>query len=312
MIFEEQCATRKAFGLALCDLGSKYHNIVTLDGDVQNSTFTELFHKKFPQRFFQCFIAEQNMVSIATGFALQGFIPFASTFAAFFTRAHDQIRMAAISRAPLRLVGSHAGVSIGADGPSQMGLEDIALMRALPHSIVLSPADAISAYKLTECMVHYNGGISYMRTMREQTPMLYTSTTEFHPGGCHIIHQPTEPQVCIVATGITVFEALLAHDTLKTQGISVTVVDCYSIKPLPEVPLHTAILHAKNRCIVVEDHYTEGGLGESIALALSQNNVQVYSLAVQQLPRSGTSQELRAFEKIDAAAIIAMVHTMVL
>lgn len=304
-------STRKAFGTALCDLGAQHNTIVVLDGDVQNSTYTELFHKKFPDRFFQCFIAEQNMVSVGTGFALQGYIPFVATFAAFFTRAHDQIRMAAIGHAPLRLVGSHVGISIGADGPSQMGLEDIALMRAIPNAVVLSPADAMSTYKLTECMVRYATGISYMRTMRAETPLLYPQETTFSIGGCHILHQPDASRVCIVATGVTVFEALAAHDILKAQGIFVTVIDCYSIKPLPHEILRKAALHSQRRCIVVEDHYPEGGLGESIAHALSADNIQVHTLAVMQLPRSGTPEELRAFEKIDAQAVVQLVHRII-
>lgn len=303
-------ATRKAFGEALCELGSQHNNLVVLDGDVQNSTYTELFHHKFPERFIQCFIAEQNMISVGTGLAQQGFIPFVSTFAAFFTRAHDQIRMAAIGQVPLRLVGSHVGVSIGADGPSQMGLEDIALMRTLPDSIVLSPADAISTHKLTACMVQYTRGISYMRTMRGETPQLYNNNLDFFIGGCHVLHQPKDAQICIIGTGITVFEALAAHEILKQQSIQVSVIDCYSIKPLPKETLRTIITESKNRCIIVEDHYAEGGLGECIAQAFSTEPIKTYSLAVTKLPRSGTPEELRSYEKIDAASIAKLVATI--
>jgi transketolase len=309
--FDKQTvAAREAFGLALRDFGTFYENLVVLDADVQNSTYTELFHKKFPHRFIQCFIAEQNMVGVGVGLALQGFIPFITTFAAFLTRAHDQIRMAAIGRAPLRIVGSHVGVSIGADGPSQMGLEDIALMRTIPHSLVFSPADAISTYRLTHYMIECSGSISYLRTMRGATPHLYPSNALFYAGGCHILRQPSRPRVCIVAHGITVYEALIAHEKLQQEGIYTTVIDCYSIKPLPETTLREAIQYTQGNCIVVEDHYREGGLGEAIALTFSRHKFNIISLAVSKIPRSGTPQELRSFEGIDAHAIIKAVKDM--
>ncbi len=307
---DQEEATRKAYGEALAALGEVSPNVVSLDAEVKNSTFADIFEKKFPERFFQCFVAEQNMVGMGVGLAAQGKIPFISTFAAFMTRAHDQIRMAAISRSPLRLVGSHAGVSIGEDGPSQMGLEDIALMRDLPDSIVLYPCDAMSTYKLVELMANYNSGISYLRTTRGRTPSVYGPTQLFTIGGCTVLKQSPQDSVCIIAAGITLFEALKAHAQLAQEGIFISIIDCYCIKPLNTSTLVTTALAAGKRVITVEDHYLQGGLGEAVTYALRNNDITIECLAVTKLPRSGKPEELMHYERIDAAAIIQTVKNM--
>jgi transketolase len=307
---DELIATRKAYGQALVALGSAAPRLVVLDAEVKNSTYAELFEEKFPERFVQCFVAEQNMMGMASGFATQGFLPFSSTFASFISRAYDQLRMSAISRLSLRVVGSHAGVSIGEDGPSQMGLEDIALMRSLPDSVVLYPCDAVSAYKLTHLMAGYNDGISYLRTTRGATPVIYDNQTTFALGGGTILRHTDNDQACIIAAGITVFEALKAHDELARQGIHVAVVDCYSIKPLPVDLLLRVIEKSQHRVITVEDHYPQGGLGEAVAAELCDERIAMIRLAVNKLPRSGTASELMVFVDIDAAAIVRAIHRL--
>ncbi len=307
----EEIATRKAYGQALMVLGSMYKEVISLDAEVKNSTYAEIFERKYPERFFQCFIAEQNMVSMGIGFARREKIPFISTFGCFFTRAHDQIRMAAIGTSPLRLVGSHGGVSIGQDGPSQMALEDIAMMRAVPGSIVLYPSDAVSCYKLVEQMARYGDGISYLRTTRMATPVIYDNNEQFPLGGCKVVRQSKQDQVCVVGAGITLHEALKAYEQLKKDTIMITVIDLYSVKPLDVATLRSAIEQTHKRIITVEDHYTEGGIGEAVAAALCNDDVQLVQLAVNLLPRSGKPEELLAAMKIDAAAIIQHVRMLV-
>lgn len=302
-------ATRKAYGQALALLGDVSPLVVSLDAEVKNSTYAELFEKKHPDRFFQCFIAEQNMVGMGIGFARRGKIPFISTFGCFFTRAHDQIRMAVLSNVALRLVGSHVGVSIGQDGPSQMALEDIGMMRALPESIVLYPCDAVSTHKLVEQMARYDKGISYMRTTRGETPVLYDNNEQFSIGGCKVVRQNHHDKVCIIAAGITVWSALKAYDSLVIRDcpIHVSVIDLYSIKPLDLVTVISVARASGNKVLTVEDHYIQGGIGEVVAAALCNTNITVSSLAVTELPRSGTSEELLAWAQIDTKAIIARV-----
>ncbi len=296
--------TRKAFGYALAALGDVCKSIVSLDAEVKNSTFAEIFEEKHPDRFFQCFIAEQNMVGMGVGFERRGKIPFISTFGAFFTRAFDQIRMAAIGTARLRLAGSHAGVSIGQDGPSQMALEDLAIMRSLPGSVVLYPSDAVSAHKLVEQMLEYNQGISYLRTTRMATPVIYEPTEEFPIGGCKVLRQSDDDVACIVGAGVTLFEALKAYDMLKERDINVAVVDLYSIKPLDKKTLLQLAKASGNRIITVEDHYLEGGLGQAVVYEMRNSGIQVDCLAVTALPRSGKPEELLAWAGIDADAIV--------
>lgn len=307
---DEMIATRKAFGMALASLGGQCGNVVSLDAEVNNSTYADLFAHKFPERFVQCFIAEQNMVSMGVGLAAQGAIPFISTFGAFFSRAADQIRMAAIGRSPLRLVGSHAGVSIGQDGPSQMALEDIALMRALPDSAVLYPCDAVSTHKLMGQMLEYNQGITYLRTTRSATPVIYDFYQEFVIGGCSVLRESSQDQVLVIAAGITVFEALKAYEKLQAQGITIAVIDLYSIKPLDEKTVARVATACSNKIVTVEDHYLEGGLGQAITYAMRNQAMRIECLAVKELMRSGEPQELMARAKIDAAAICAAVQAL--
>lgn len=304
---DEKIATRKAFGETLVEVGNQSNDIVSLDAEVKNSTFAELFEKKFPERFIQCFVAEQNMVGMAVGLSIRGKIPFVSTFAAFFTRAFDQIRMAAISHAPLRLVGSHVGVSIGQDGPSQMGLEDIAMMRTIPNSIIFYPCDAVSTYKLVEIMANHHTSISYLRTTRSETPMVYDAHARFFIGGCTVLQQSASDKVVVIAAGITVFEALKAYQELKKEGISITVIDLYSIKPLDASTILKCARSAHNNVITIEDHYLEGGLGQAVVCALKNSGVNIHCLAVTKIPRSGKPEELMTYEGIDAHTLIKTV-----
>lgn len=303
-------ATRKAFGETLALLGGYYQDIVSLDAEVKNSTFAELFEHKFPQRFIQCFVAEQNMIGMAVGFASRHYIPFASTFACFLTRAHDQIRMAMIGRSALRLIGSHAGVSIGQDGPSQMGLEDIAMIRALPDSIVLYPCDAVSTYGLMQQMVLYEEGISYLRLTRAATPVIYDANEPFRIGGSKVLRESDDDSAVVIAAGITVFEALKAADELKAKNISIAVIDLYSVKPLDSETLIRLARKAKNRVITVEDHFIQGGLGEAVCYALRNEGMRIEVLAVKELSRSGKPEELLAYHRIDATAIVEMVYAL--
>jgi transketolase len=306
----EKVATRFAFGTALAALGSASKAVVSLDAEVKNSTYAELFEAKYPERFFQCLVAEQNMVNMAVGLASRGKVPFVSTFGAFFSRAFDQIRMAAIGTVALNLVGSHAGVSIGEDGPSQMALEDIALMRTLPESIVLYPSDAVSTHKLVEQMAQYTNGIAYLRTTRGATPVIYDNNESFEVGGCKIVRQSSADKVCVVAAGITLFEALKAYDQLLAKGIAITVVDLYSIKPIDHATLIKCALATRN-IITVEDHYLQGGIGEAVAFELHGLGIEIDCLAVKNLPRSGQPEELLALAEIDAAAIVRTVEKVV-
>ncbi len=306
----EEIPTRKAYGQSLVALGGVCEQVVSLDGEVKNSTYAELFEKAYPDRFYQCFIAEQNMIGMGIGFNRRGFIPFISTFASFFSRAHDQLRMAAIGQASLRLAGSHAGVSIGQDGPSQMGLEDIAMMRGLPESIVLYPCDAVSTYKLVNEMANHHESISYLRTTRMATPIIYDTNESFPVGGCKVLKQSSFDQVLVIGAGVTLFEALKAHEELAKEGTSIAVIDLYSIKPLDVKTIISVARTCKNRIITVEDHYSAGGIGEAVAAAVSTEKIEVYRLAVTHLPRSGKPDELLADAGIDAEAIVKQVHSL--
>ncbi|QQR49809.1 transketolase [bacterium] len=306
----EKIATRQAFGYALAALGRASKAVIALDADVKNSTYTEYFEQEFPERFIQCFIAEQNMVSVATGLQARGNIPFAATFAAFFTRAHDQIRMAGIGRNALRLCGSHVGVSIGEDGPSQMGLEDIALFRALPNSIVLYPSDGVSTYKLTQEMANYHDGISYLRTTRAATANLYDTCEKFPIGGCKVLHESEQDIACVIGAGITLHEALKAYKLLKEKGIHIAVIDLYSVKPIDTKTILRVAKKAHHGIITVEDHYSQGGLGEAVAHALVNENVAIKSLAVKHFSRSGSPSRLLADADIDAEKIVQTIESM--
>jgi transketolase len=298
----ERVATREAFGTALEKLGEN-PAIVALDGDVDNSTGVAAFAAKYPERFFECFIAEQNMVGVSLGLAASGKIPYAATFACFLTRAYDFIRMAQYSRpAHLVLCGSHAGVSIGEDGPSQMGLEDIAMFRALIESTVLYPADAVSAERLTEAAARENG-IVYIRTTRPKTPVIYTNDEEFPIGASKVLHSSEQDRLTIVAAGITLHEALAAHDHLAERGLRTRIIDAYSVKPIDRATLTTAARET-GALIVVEDHAVDGGLGDAVAAAVGAI-APVDRLAIRELPRSGKGEELLDHYGISARAIEA-------
>jgi transketolase len=309
---KDAVATRKAYGDALKALGAANPDVVGLDGEVSNSTYAEEFAKAFPDRYFEQYIAEQQLVAAAVGMSVRQKIPFASTFAAFFTRAYDFIRMAAISRANIRLVGSHAGVSIGEDGPSQMALEDLAMMRCVFGSTVLYPCDPNQTAQLVEQMANHDG-IVYMRTTREKTPVLYGPDEQFEVGGSKVIHQSENDRLTIVAAGITLHEALKAYDQLKSQRVTVRVIDAYSVKPMDEETLLAAAQEAGNKFIVVEDHWPEGGLGDAVIDVFTQSDgpmPQVVKLAVQSMPGSGTPAELMEEAGISAHHIVEAVNAL--
>jgi transketolase len=284
-------ATREAFGAALEALGSVNPLIVALDADVKNSTYTDKFGKKFPNRFFENFIAEQNMVGAAAGLAACGKVPFAATFACFLSRAYDFIRMAAISGSNIKLVGTHVGVSIGEDGPSQMGLEDIAMMAAQPNMTVLYPSDGNSTYRLLEAAAQHKGMV-YVRAGRPKTPVIYGQDERFYIGGSKIIRESTSDVLTIVAAGVTLFEALKAHDQLKAAGIAVRVIDLYSIAPIDRTTLVESGRATQHRILTVEDHYAHGGLGDAVLSAVSTEGIAVHKLAVREIPHSGKPEEL--------------------
>jgi transketolase len=306
----DMVATREAFGNALLRIGTVDSRVVAVDGDTKNSTFSDKFYKQFPDRFTECYIAEQNMVGVATGFGTRGKVPFASTFSTFFSRAYDQIRVAGISMANLKLVGSHVGVSIGEDGPSQMGLEDIAMMRAIAGSVVLYPSDAVCAEKLMDAMAA-NRGIFFLRTSRPKLPVIYNNDETFPVGGAKVLHQSGSDKITVVAAGVTLYEALKAADALKAEGIGITVVDAYSIKPLGKDVIRACAQKTNNLVLTVEDHYPEGGLGDAVAGELSTDGVKVHKLAVFELPHSGKPEELLAKYGLDSAAICAKVKALI-
>jgi len=305
---DEKVATRKAYGNALKRLGCQYPHLVSLDGEVSNSTFAELFRDAYGDRFFEMYIAEQNMVGAALGLALRGKCPFVSTFAAFLSRAFDQIRMSRHSDANLKFVGSHAGVSIGQDGPSQMGLEDIAMFRTVPDSVVVYPCDAVSTERLVEALIEHRG-VSYLRATREKTPIIYETSDDFHIGGCKVLRQSNHDEATIVAAGITLHEALKAHDRLEQDGVQVRVIDLYSIKPLDVEVLRQAA-EATRLVVTVEDHYPQGGLGEAVRSALEETSAHIHCLAVDRHPKSGKPEELLNYEHISAEAIADCVTSL--
>ena len=306
-------ATRRAYGDALKALGDANPDVVGLDGEVSNSTYAEEFAKAFPDRYFEQYIAEQQLIASAVGMSVRHKIPFASTFAAFFSRAYDFIRMAAISRANIRLVGSHAGVSIGEDGPSQMALEDLAMMRAVFGSTVLYPSDPNQTAQLTAEMANH-GGVVYMRTTREKLPTLYSPDETFAVGGSKVVRQSENDQLTVVGAGITLHEALKAYDQLKEDNILIRVIDAYSVKPIDEETLFAAAEEANNKFITVEDHWPEGGLGDALLSAFAQRDgqlPQVTKLAVQSMPGSGTPAELLEEAGISAHHIVEAVKALV-
>jgi transketolase len=307
-----EVATRKAYGDALAALGAARSDIVALDGEVSNSTFAETFAKAHPERYFEMYIAEQQLAAAAVGLQAVGWRPFASTFAAFLSRAYDFVRMAAISRATFSLSGSHAGVSIGEDGPSQMALEDIASLRAVHGSTVLHPCDANQTAKLVAAMADTEG-ISYLRTLRPVTPVLYSPDEEFAIGGSRVLRSSESDEVALIGAGITVHEALKAADALAEDGIASRVIDLYSIKPLDRATLEASVGATGGKLVTVEDHWPEGGLGDAVLAALADMDEppRVVKLAVHGMPTSGKPEELLAAAGIDAEHIAAAARRLV-
>jgi transketolase len=300
-------ATRQAYGEALAKLGQVNPLVVALDGDVKNSTFAQRFKETCPDRYVEGFIAEQNMVATAVGLAAYGKIPFVSSFACFLTRAFDQIRMAAISRANVKFCGSHSGVSIGEDGPSQMGLEDIAMFRAVPDSVILYPSDAVSTERCVE-LAGSTDGIVYIRTTRPKTPVLYDPEETFAVGGLKVVRQSEADRVTVVAAGVTLHEAVKAWEDLSAQGIPIRVIDLYSVKPLDRDGLLSAARATGGRLITVEDHYAQGGVGDAVLEALAVEAIPVHKLAVTELPRSGSPEALLDRYGISAKHIVEKVR----
>jgi transketolase len=304
---DETAATREAYGDALVKVAEKDPRVVALDGDTKNSTFSEKLLKAYPQRFFEMFIAEQNMVGVATGLAARGKIPFVSTFAAFLTRAYDQIRMAGVSQSNVKFSGSHCGVSIGEDGPSQMGLEDIAMFRAIPGSVILYPSDPVSAERAVEQAARHHG-ICYIRTTRPKTNILYSNDEQFPIGGSKVLRNSVNDRVTVVAAGITVHEALKAAKKLEAEGISIRIIDAYCVKPIDGRTLLAAAAETAGRIVVVEDHYEQGGLGDAVLEAVG-NRAQVVRLAVREIPRSGPPEALLDKYGISSEHIIETVKS---
>lgn len=303
----ESAATREAYGDALVKVADQDPRVVALDGDTKNSTFSEKLQKTHPERFFEMFIAEQNMVGAATGLAARGKIPFVATFAAFLTRAYDQIRMAGVSQSNVKFCGSHVGVSIGEDGPSQMGLEDIAMFRPIPNSVILYPCDAVSAERAVEQAVKHKG-IFYIRASRPKTPVLYSNDEQFPIGGSKTLRKSANDRVTVIGAGITVHEALKAAEQLQAEGIAIRVIDAYSVKPIDADGLLAAAKATGGRVIVVEDHYREGGLGDAV-LEVVGNQAKVVQLAVHEIPRSGPPDALIEKYGISSSHIVAAVKS---
>ena len=305
----EEVATREAYGAVLAKLGDADSRVVALDADVKNSTFSDKFEKVFPDRFFENFIAEQAMVGAAMGLAARGAIPHASTFACFLTRAADFIRMAAISNVNIKLAGSHAGVSIGEDGPSQMALEDLAMCRAEPNYTVLYPCDAVSAERLVT-LATYRSGPAYIRTSRPKTPVIYSNDESFEIGGLKVLRQSAQDVATVIGAGVTVFEALKAYDKLKAEGTSIRVIDLYSLAPVDAAGLTAAARATGGRLITVEDHYPTGGVGDAVAEAVAGAGFTVHRLAIREIPRSGKPDELLERYGISSAHVVSAVRAV--
>lgn len=306
--YKDKTATRLAYGNALAALGKVDPSVVVIDGDVKNSTYADKFFAAFSGRSFQSYIAEQNMVGMGMGLAAKGYVPFIATFAAFLSRAHDQVRMAAYSESNIKLCGSHVGVSIGEDGASQMGLEDLAIFRPIPGCVVLYPSDAVSAEAcVAEAAAHR--GMVYIRATRPAVPLLYPGGEAFPIGGSKVLKKSDSDTATVIAAGITVFEALKAAEELAKQGTSVRVIDAYSVKPLDEEGIRRAVRETGGRAVVVEDHYEAGGLGEAVAAALA-GGARLKHLCIRELPRSGPSRELLDKYGIDAAHIVEAVKAL--
>jgi transketolase len=307
--YTEKTATRLAYGIALESLARANGWVVALDGDVKNSTYVDKFFASFPGRAFQSFIAEQNMVGMAIGMSAKGFIPFVATFAAFLSRAHDQVRMAAYSFANIKLCGSHVGVSIGEDGPSQMGLEDLAIFRPIPGCVVLYPSDAISTEACVEAAARHRG-LVYIRTTRPATPLLYSRDETFPIGGSKVLRRGEGDAVTVIAAGITVLEALKAAEALQKEKVGLRIIDAYSIQPLDRETIVREVAGTEGRAVVVEDHFPAGGLGEAVSAALA-GSARISHLCVRELPRSGKPAELLEAFGISASHIVRAVRELI-
>jgi transketolase len=305
----DSVATREAYGTALKSLGAIDGRVVALDADVKNSTYSERFEQQYPDRFYQMFIAEQVMVGAAMGLAARGAIPFPSTFACFLERAADFIRMAGISFLNVKLAGSHAGVSIGEDGPSQMALEDLAMMRGVPNCTVLYPCDGVSADRLVALAAATPGPV-YIRTTRPKTPVIYTAAETFAAGGSKVLRQSDRDVVTVVGAGITLHEALAAHAALAKDDIAIRVIDAYSVQPIDRDGLVAAGRATGGRIVTVEDHYAHGGLGDAVSEAVWEHGFRVRRLAVREIPRSGPPEVLIDKYGISARAIAEAVREL--
>ena len=305
----EEVATREAYGAAIAKLATADPRVVALDADVKNSTFSDKFEKVAPERFFENFIAEQVMIGASMGLAARGAIPFPSTFACFLSRAYDFIRMAAISGVGIKMAGSHAGVSIGEDGPSQMALEDLAMCRAEPNITVLYPSDGVSAERLV-ALAAYHPGPAYIRTSRPKTPVIYSNEETFTIGGLKVLRESANDVATVIGAGITVFEALKAYDQLKMAGMPIRVIDLYSVSPVDREGLVAAGRATGGRLITVEDHYAAGGIGDAVAEAVADAGLTVHRLAVREIPRSGKPDELLDRFGISAAHIADAVRAL--
>jgi transketolase len=308
-VYKDKTATRRAYGNALLSLGKINETVVALDGDVKNSTYAEDFFESFPKRSYQSYIAEQNMVGMSIGMSAKGYLPFLATFSAFLSRAHDQIRMSGYSFSNIKFAGSHSGVSIGADGPSQMGLEDLAMFRPIPGCAVLYPCDAYSTEACVESMVKHKG-LAYIRTTRPATPLIYSKDDKFPIGGSKVLRKSKNDEATVIGAGITVHEALKAFDELKDEGISIRVIDAYSVEPIDKDNILKEVWNAGKKVVVVEDHFKNGGLGDAVAQALC-GKADIIHLAVKDLPRSGKPEELLDKYGIDAKHIKEAVKELI-
>lgn len=308
----QSVATREAYGTALKKIAAVNSKVVAVDGDVKNSTFAEVLQKAYPERLYEGYIAEQNMVSLGVGLAAQGMVPFVATFACFLARAYDQVRMAGISRSNINLCGSHCGVSIGEDGPSQMALEDLAIFRAIPSAHIYYPSDAVSTERLVEASARINA-ICYLRTSRPKTPVLYNNQEKFPAPGFKVLRQSANDRATVIGAGITVHEALKAFDQLQSKGLAIRVIDLYCLKPIDGAALGREIAATGGRLIVVEDHYPEGGVGEAVisAVTLSGSTLSaIKHLAVTRVPHSGKPDELVDAFGISARHIVDAVTSL--
>ncbi|CAG9328165.1 unnamed protein product [Blepharisma stoltei] len=305
-----QLATRNAYGEALRALGGVDERIVGLDGDTKNSTYACYFQQQYPQRFIECYIAEQNMVGVSLGLSCRGKIPFSSTFGAFFSRTYDQIRMSAVSLGNMKFAGSHCGVSIGEDGPSQMALEDLALFRSIPGSIVLYPSDAVSAWRAVELAANHKG-IAFIRTSRPAFPVLYENDKVFEAGKSYTIKHSDQDKITVIGAGVTLAEAVKAHDLLASEGIHIRVVDLFSVKPIDVAHLTEAARATEGKILTVEDHYQAGGIFEAVTSALAQEHFNIWGIFVNEIPRSGKPHELLDLYGLSAAKIALKVKEII-